>query len=460
MALERSIANLKEAVKVQEGVFTTKSTRAQDATKLKKEVDEISHEFALVKKADGVPKGHSSGGDGMEGAKKTKPSPEEQKLAQQQAVLEKKAAALVAQAEAERGKVPLELKQAQDESAASAKLLNRAMAGQAKYQRLAEAEDRAQAAKRQAEEKATLTKASAAMAAREEALRKAEQEKAKNAAAANAKEAPVAQPEHTEMASGGEDPDLAADAVVSEEDGEELTGAYTKWLADGGGGGVGAAESVTVFCSGRGKGERHECAATLRSKFLAASRPQLRAAGDGGTRGMVEAEARKHSSRGKTVCDPASPAYMRCLGVRATGATLSPSVAAARRLTIQEAQRMVAEGIAKLIAKKRAAAHKRLGIVNMRWASHDAAVERPIKTVQKPVKTVAAVGRPRGGVARALVWRKGLAPLDKMSGAARVVGSGGRSAGAQARGRHAAVVAAEGKERSLPGVNVNGFELG
>jgi hypothetical protein len=339
---------------------------------------EISKDFAVVKKAEGIT-GGSSSSSAASGSKSKKPSAAER--------LEMQAEALVDRAKSERAQVPKEVKAADVESKASSVLLSSALGKQAAYNKQMAMHDKALAEKRKEEAETTLAKAAAAVARRRVA---ALAKLSKRRAAAAASSASAEEQRHTLVSSkrsrrpsraatsSGPDPDSGADAVIAEEEKEDLERDYKTWAAEGGG--SDSAVAISAFCSERrstSAGQR-ECATVLGAGLRTLSaQQQLHRASRGSARAVVdEYERRRRAMRGG-VCDPASPHYMRCLGVRATGATLSPQVEAQRALTIREAQRMVAKGLADLVAEKKARASKALGLDDANWSAQEST---PAKT--------------------------------------------------------------------------------
>ena len=438
---------------------------------------EISKDFAVVKKAEGITKGSTSAAPG---SKSNKPSAAEK--------LDMQAEALVDKAKSERARVPKEIMAADVESKASSVLLSSALEKQAAYSKQMAMRDQALAEKRKEEARTTLAKAAAAVArSRAAALAKLSKMRAAAAATPSASEqrrtlmASKRSRETSQAAtSSGPDPDSGADAVVAEEEREDLERDYKTWVAEGGG--SDSAVAISSFCSERrstSAGQR-ECATALGTRLRTLSaQQQLHRASRGSARAVVdEYERRRRALRGG-VCDPASPHYMRCLGVRATGATLSPQVEAQRALTIREAQRMVAKGLADLVAKKKADASKALGLDNANWATPTRQAAEKQSATAKAKSSNAVGGKSGGGVGErhhaAAVKRPGSTSGGVTSGrktrspmAAGVhpgsKGSVERAKGVRGRTRvkgvegHAKGVKGGGDEPKLPGVNVYDVE--
>jgi hypothetical protein len=88
----------------------------------------------------------------------------------------------------------------------------------------------------------------------------------------------------------------------------------------------------------------------------------------------------------KSMCDPASSEYFKCLGIRATGATLSPAHQVSRLANVAKTSKIVA---AKLrAAKAREAtemAMRKLGLKDEAWGDGNDE-ESAIKTAERAVK--------------------------------------------------------------------------
>ncbi len=89
----------------------------------------------------------------------------------------------------------------------------------------------------------------------------------------------------------------------------------------------------------------------------------------------------------KGMCDPASPGYLKCLGVRATGATLEPAHQVSRLANVEKTAKMVAEKLR--AAKEREATHmamRKLGLKDEAWGNGGDNEDSAIKTAEKAVQ--------------------------------------------------------------------------